>query len=248
MCRGVARTGRTPRGVRLLVGLARDRLDLFEDVVEDRADQRLLGREAAVQRAFADAGAAGDLLDPDVEARLGERGSGGVEDAGAVASGVGPQWAGGASIGVDPISRRGHSARGSGALEPSEPVRSVRWPWQSSRIPVSALARGAQRRAARGRHARRRAPADPRRGGDGQDDDAVLAGGLAGVLGRAVGASAAVDVHAPGVARDAAAGARAGARFVAGAGRDLSLRRASAGAPARRGAGAAARVRRARRG
>ena len=225
------------------------RVDLVEDVLEDRADERLLGGEAAIQRALADAGAAGDLLHAHVEPRLGERGARGVQDARAVAGGVGPQGADvGSSIatilypvrqpcGVDRIA------------EPSDALRSVRRPMavlaQTDERPW--LER-AQRRAAGGGDARRRAAADPRRRRDGQDDDAVRARGVAGLRGRAVGADPAADVHAPGVARDAAAGARPGARVVAGARRDLPLGRASARAPARGGARAAGRVRRARRG
>ena len=68
-------------------------VDLLEDVLEDRADQRLLGGEAAVERALADPGAAGDLLDADVQPGLGEGGARGVQDARAVAGGVGPQGA-----------------------------------------------------------------------------------------------------------------------------------------------------------
>ena len=80
-------------GVRLGVGVVDDALDVVEDVLEDGADQRLLGREPAIQRALADSGAARDLLDAHVEPRLGKGGARGIEDARAVAGGVGPQRA-----------------------------------------------------------------------------------------------------------------------------------------------------------
>ncbi len=66
--------------------------------------------------------------------------------------------------------------------------------------------------------------------------------------GRAGGADPAAHVHPPRLARDAAAGARPGSRVVARARRDVSLGRPPAGAPARRGARPAERLRRARRG
>ena len=73
------------------------------------------------------------------------------------------------------------------------------------------LAGGAERRAARGRHARGRPAADPRRGGHRQDHDAVRARRLAAVRGRARRADPAADVHAARGARDGRS-ARAGAR------------------------------------
>ena len=105
-------------------------LDLVEDVVEDRADERLLGREAAVQRALADAGAARDLLDADVQPGLGERGARGIQDAGAVASCVGPQRA---DVGLH--RQRSYTRSGIAWGDPdarSRPtrVRSVRGPWR----------------------------------------------------------------------------------------------------------------------
>ena len=72
---------------------ADDALELEQDVLEDRAHERLLGGEAAVQRALADTGAAGDLFHAHVEPGFGEGGPRGVQDACAVAGSVGPQWA-----------------------------------------------------------------------------------------------------------------------------------------------------------
>jgi hypothetical protein len=68
-------------------------LELEQDVLEDRAHERFLGGEAAVQRALADAGAAGDLLHAHVEPGLREGSARGVEDAGAVPGSIGPQRA-----------------------------------------------------------------------------------------------------------------------------------------------------------
>ena len=49
-------------------------------LLEDGVDQSVLGREAPVERAHADAGPARDLLDAGIEAELGERLAGGDED------------------------------------------------------------------------------------------------------------------------------------------------------------------------
>ena len=57
-------------------------------LLEDGVDQRVLGREPAVQRSHADAGAVGDLLDAHVDADLGKGDPGGREDALAVLPGI----------------------------------------------------------------------------------------------------------------------------------------------------------------
>jgi hypothetical protein len=60
-------------------------------VGDDRLEQRLLGREVPVDRARADAGSAGDLVDRDRQPLRGERLVGHIEHTGTVASGVGTQ-------------------------------------------------------------------------------------------------------------------------------------------------------------
>ena len=189
---------------------ARSRSNSIEDVLEDRADERFLGREAAVQRALADTGAARDLLHAHVQPRLGEGGARGIQDARAVAGGVGPQWADMGLHRNDPIS--GEAI----VLGLHRCVRSVR-PAVAFARPMAVVAQTDERpwldelndeQRAAATH-RRRAAADPRRRRDGQDDDAVRARGVAGGRGRAVGADPAADVHAAGVAGDAPAGARA---------------------------------------
>ena len=62
-----------------------DRLQLVEAILEDRVHERLLGREAAIQRAHPDARAAGDLVHADIQAVLGEGAAGGLDDPLAVA-------------------------------------------------------------------------------------------------------------------------------------------------------------------
>ena len=67
--------------------------ETVEVLLEDRLDERGLGREAAVERPHADARAARDLVDRHLEAELGERLGGRCEDAAAVRLGVPPQAA-----------------------------------------------------------------------------------------------------------------------------------------------------------
>jgi hypothetical protein len=59
-------------------------------VDDDRCNQMLLRREAAEDRALADAGAAGDLRDANLEPMLRERVGGGVEKEPPVALGIRP--------------------------------------------------------------------------------------------------------------------------------------------------------------
>ena len=73
-------------------GEPRHRLDRGAHLaLEDRVDELLLGREAAKQRRLADAGGLRDLRGRDVEPALGEDLRRGLEDAVAVARGVGAQ-------------------------------------------------------------------------------------------------------------------------------------------------------------
>jgi hypothetical protein len=81
-----------PRVV-LVEGLQRDGLDGRDAVLEERVDQLLLVREAAVDGAHADAGATGDLVQRDLQAVLGEALGGRREDALPVALGVAAQRA-----------------------------------------------------------------------------------------------------------------------------------------------------------
>ena len=60
--------------------------------LEQRVDQRVLVREAAIDGADADARGGGDLVERDVEPALGEERGGGREHPLAVALGVGAQW------------------------------------------------------------------------------------------------------------------------------------------------------------
>ena len=68
-----------------IVEMSRVRVDLralgSDDVAEDGLDKRLLAREVVVERAEADVGLVGDLLDARaVDPLTGEQGSGGVEE------------------------------------------------------------------------------------------------------------------------------------------------------------------------
>ena len=65
--------------------------DLGERVLEDGVDQLVLRREPTVERPHADTGAAGDLLDGDVDALGCESGARSVDDPSAVPLGVAPQ-------------------------------------------------------------------------------------------------------------------------------------------------------------
>ena len=129
----VEELGERLAGVRLLVDLGGEPLDLAEDVLEDRPDERLLGGEAPVQRALPDPGAARDLLHPDVQPGLRERRPRGIQDAGAISSGIGPQRP------DVSLHRRRSYPRIKCRWEiltigmSSEPVRSVRGPWRSWR-------------------------------------------------------------------------------------------------------------------
>ena len=60
-----------------------------EAIVGERLEEILLGREVAVDRPNSHPCPAGDLLDPNVEAVLGEAGARGVQDAATVTPGVG---------------------------------------------------------------------------------------------------------------------------------------------------------------
>jgi hypothetical protein len=85
---GVARVGGRKR-------LRRDGLELDEALLEDRLDEVVLGREVPVERGGADTGAAGDPVDPDLQAVLAVRGARGVDQGLAVAGGVGAADGGG---------------------------------------------------------------------------------------------------------------------------------------------------------
>jgi hypothetical protein len=61
--------------------------------VDQRLDEVLAGREVAIQRADADAGPAGDVVERRLRAPLRERLVGRFEQPGAVALGVGPEGA-----------------------------------------------------------------------------------------------------------------------------------------------------------
>ncbi len=63
--------------------------ELLETLFDDRADQRILGREAAEDRRVPDAGATSDLVDADVRPALGECFRRRFEHAGQVALRVG---------------------------------------------------------------------------------------------------------------------------------------------------------------
>ena len=76
-------------GVVAARGLARLALEPAHALGGDRGDEVVLGREAAVDRALADAGARGDLRDRRALALLAEHLRGGRDDALAVADGVG---------------------------------------------------------------------------------------------------------------------------------------------------------------
>ena len=65
--------------------------ELADPLVQDRDDERVLGREVAEDRAVADARAPGDLVDADVEAALGEALARDVEQAVEVALRVGAE-------------------------------------------------------------------------------------------------------------------------------------------------------------
>ena len=75
----------------LLERLLRGGGEVIEVLLEDGVDQRVLGREAPVERAHPDACAAGDLLDAGIEPELGEGGPGGGEDPVAILARVAPE-------------------------------------------------------------------------------------------------------------------------------------------------------------
>ena len=131
------------------------------------------------------------------------------------------------------------------------PRPALAWANRCSMTATQPLARRAQRRAARGRHARGRPAADPRRRRHGQDDDAVRARGVAAGRGRAGRADPAAHVHAARGARDGRARAcarRAGrARRRPGRRRHVPLGRPPDGSPARLLARPRSGLRRARR-
>src|SRR5262249_33081215 len=75
-------------GVRIVEGRASCLREAGKAVVGERLEEVLLGGEVSVDGAHPHAGLAGDLLDSDVEAILGEGLPGGVEDLAAVPPGV----------------------------------------------------------------------------------------------------------------------------------------------------------------